>query len=97
MAFSTDRGDLARADLVIEAVPERLEVKAALFADLDQICPPETVLATNTSPLPVTQIAASTQRPALGAPYPRRQRLISLAARAASLSASRAMITLRLS
>ena len=63
MTFSTDRGDLARADLVIEAVPERLEVKAALFADLDRICPPSTVLATNTSSLPVTQIAASTGRP----------------------------------
>jgi 3-hydroxybutyryl-CoA dehydrogenase len=63
VAFSTDRNDLARADLVIEAVPERLEVKAALFAELDRICPLETVLATNTSSLPVTQIAASTQRP----------------------------------
>jgi 3-hydroxybutyryl-CoA dehydrogenase len=63
VSFTTDRSDLARADLVIEAVPERLEVKAALFADLDRICPPSTVLATNTSSLPVTQIAASSGRP----------------------------------
>jgi 3-hydroxybutyryl-CoA dehydrogenase len=63
VTFSTNREDLARADLVIEAVPERLEVKAALFAELDRICPPSTVLATNTSSLPVTQIAASTGRP----------------------------------
>jgi 3-hydroxybutyryl-CoA dehydrogenase len=60
--FTADRRDLASADLVIEAVPERLEVKAALFADLDQICPSSTILATNTSSLPVTQIAASTGR-----------------------------------
>jgi 3-hydroxybutyryl-CoA dehydrogenase len=60
--FTTVRGDLATADLVTEAVPERLEVKAALFADLDQICPPNTVLATNTSSLPVTKIAMSTGR-----------------------------------
>ena len=61
--FTTDRADLAAADLVTEAVPERLEVKAALFAELDEICPPATVLATNTSSLPVTKIAAATGRP----------------------------------
>jgi 3-hydroxybutyryl-CoA dehydrogenase len=62
VSFTTDRAGLAIADLVIEAVPERLDVKAALFADLDLICPPSTILATNTSSLPVTQIAASTAR-----------------------------------
>jgi 3-hydroxybutyryl-CoA dehydrogenase len=61
--FTTDRGDLAAADLVTEAVPERLDVKTALFGDLDRICPPTTVLATNTSSLPVTEIARSTSRP----------------------------------
>jgi 3-hydroxybutyryl-CoA dehydrogenase len=61
--FSTDRGRLASADLVIEAVPERLEMKASLFDELDRICPPATILATNTSSLPVTQIAAATGRP----------------------------------
>ncbi|HET7310361.1 MAG TPA: 3-hydroxybutyryl-CoA dehydrogenase [Mycobacteriales bacterium] len=63
MTFSSDRERLARADLVIEAVPERLEVKASLFDELDRICPPATILATNTSSLPVTQIAAATGRP----------------------------------
>jgi 3-hydroxybutyryl-CoA dehydrogenase len=63
VTFTTDRSDLAKVDLVIEAVPERLEIKAALFADLDQICPASTILATNTSSLPVTQIAASSGRP----------------------------------
>jgi 3-hydroxybutyryl-CoA dehydrogenase len=63
VTFTTDRGDLAAAELVTEAVPERLEVKAALFSDLDRICPPTTVLATNTSSLPVTEIARSTGRP----------------------------------
>jgi 3-hydroxybutyryl-CoA dehydrogenase len=63
VTFTTDRGDLARADLVTEAVPERMEIKAALFAELDSICPSHTVLATNTSSLPVTRIATSTGRP----------------------------------
>ncbi|HVS67268.1 MAG TPA: 3-hydroxybutyryl-CoA dehydrogenase [Mycobacteriales bacterium] len=63
VAFTTDRSDLARADLVTEAVPERLEIKTALFAELDEICPPQTVLATNTSSLPVTRIATATGRP----------------------------------
>jgi 3-hydroxybutyryl-CoA dehydrogenase len=63
VTFTTDRGQLAAADLVTEAVPERLQVKAALFAELDATCPPHTVLATNTSSLSVTRIAASTGRP----------------------------------
>ena len=63
MTFTADRAELAGADLVVEAVPERVEVKASLFDELDRICPPTTVLATNTSSLPVTQIAAATGRP----------------------------------
>jgi 3-hydroxybutyryl-CoA dehydrogenase len=63
VAFTIDRGDLARADLVTEAVPERMDIKASLFAELDGICPAHTVLATNTSSLPVTKIATSTGRP----------------------------------
>lgn len=54
---------LEAAQLVIEAVPEDLELKCALFADLDRICPPEDVLATNTSTLSVTEIATRTRRP----------------------------------
>ncbi|HTW19478.1 MAG TPA: 3-hydroxybutyryl-CoA dehydrogenase [Mycobacteriales bacterium] len=61
--FTTHRSELAATDLVVEAIPERLDLKAELFADLDQICPPSTILATNTSSLPVTRIAATTGRP----------------------------------
>ncbi|HTR70310.1 MAG TPA: 3-hydroxybutyryl-CoA dehydrogenase [Mycobacteriales bacterium] len=61
--FTTDRRDLASVDLVTEAVPERLEVKTALFAELATICPPSTVLATNTSSLPITEIARATSSP----------------------------------
>ncbi len=50
------------ADFVIEAVPEDLELKKKIFAELDRICKPETVLASNTSVLPVTAIAAATRR-----------------------------------
>jgi 3-hydroxybutyryl-CoA dehydrogenase len=63
IAFSTDLQDLADADLVIEAIPERLELKTDLFNRLDKICPPETILATNTSALSVTEIAVATNRP----------------------------------
>ncbi|HWB37003.1 MAG TPA: 3-hydroxyacyl-CoA dehydrogenase NAD-binding domain-containing protein, partial [Rugosimonospora sp.] len=54
---------LAGVDLVIEAVPERLDLKRRLFADLDRICQPEAILATNTSSLSVTEIAVATGRP----------------------------------
>ncbi|BAJ31426.1 MULTISPECIES: 3-hydroxyacyl-CoA dehydrogenase [Kitasatospora] len=58
-----DLGAVAAAGLVIEEVPEDLELKRALFAELDRICPPETVLATGTTALSVTRIAAATGRP----------------------------------
>lgn len=54
---------LEAAQLVIEAVPEDLELKCALFRELDAICPPEDILATNTSTLSVTEIATHTRRP----------------------------------
>jgi 3-hydroxybutyryl-CoA dehydrogenase len=54
---------LSDAQLVIEAVPENLELKCALFRELDRICPPEDILATNTSTLSVTEIATHTRRP----------------------------------
>ncbi|MDH6134376.1 3-hydroxybutyryl-CoA dehydrogenase [Kitasatospora sp. MAA4] len=53
----------AAADLVIEEVPEQLELKREIFAELDRICPPQTVLATGTTSLSVTRIAAATGRP----------------------------------
>lgn len=60
---STNLRNAAKADLVIEAVVENMDVKAKLFAELDQIAPPHTILATNTSSLPITEIAAATKRP----------------------------------
>jgi 3-hydroxybutyryl-CoA dehydrogenase len=53
----------ADADLVIEAVPERMELKTSLFADLDGMAPPHAILATNTSSLSVSRIAEATGRP----------------------------------
>lgn len=50
------------ADLVIEAIPEKIELKKEVFAKLDKICPAHTILATNTSVLPVTAIAGATSR-----------------------------------
>ena len=52
------------ADLVIEAVPERIELKVELFAQLDRVAPPHAILATNTSSLSVTEMAAATRRAA---------------------------------
>ncbi|MFC9969784.1 3-hydroxybutyryl-CoA dehydrogenase [Spirillospora sp. NPDC127200] len=63
IALSTDFGDLADCDLVIEAVPERLDLKRKVFAELDRVCRADAVLATNTSSLSVTDIAVSTGRP----------------------------------
>lgn len=54
----TDIHALAAADLVIEAASERLEVKKALFAQLAEVCPPQTLLTTNTSSISITAIAA---------------------------------------
>ena len=58
-----DVAELAGCDLVIEAAPEDLELKRRLFADLAEACGPEAILATNTSSLPVTAIAAETPDP----------------------------------
>ncbi len=51
------------ADLVIEAIIENLDIKKKLFSELDRICKPETVLASNTSTIPITDLASATQRP----------------------------------
>ncbi len=55
--------DLANADLVVEVVPERMEIKREVFAELDRVCRPDAILATNTSSLSVTAIAAGTAHP----------------------------------
>lgn len=52
----------AQADFVIEAVPEKMELKKSLFIQLDHICPPHTILATNTSVMSVTAISGATRR-----------------------------------
>jgi len=62
LSRSTDLRDAANADLVIEAVVENMDVKTKLFAELDEIARPETILASNTSSLPITEIAAATKR-----------------------------------
>jgi 3-hydroxybutyryl-CoA dehydrogenase len=60
---TTDLRELADCDLVIEAIVEELGPKRELFAELERICRPEAVLATNTSALSVTEIAAATRSP----------------------------------
>jgi len=56
--------DLADCELVIEAAPESMELKRSLFAQLSEVCGPQTVLATNTSSLPVTGLASAAADPA---------------------------------
>ena len=62
MTFTTDLNLAADADLVVEAAIENLDIKKSIFADLDKICKPETILASNTSSISITAIAAATQR-----------------------------------
>ena len=64
LVTTTDLADLAGCDLVIEAIVEELDAKRALFGELERICRAEAVLATNTSALSVTEIAAATSSPA---------------------------------
>ncbi len=61
--FTSRMEDLATAELVVEAVPERMELKTRVLAALDRICAPDAVLATNTSSLSVTELAVTTSRP----------------------------------
>jgi len=64
VTFSTSLEDLVDADLVIEAVPERLELKSGVLKRLDEICRPDAVFASNTSSLSVTELSVQTARPA---------------------------------
>ncbi|MBA2450133.1 MAG: 3-hydroxybutyryl-CoA dehydrogenase [Chloroflexi bacterium] len=60
---STRLEELADRDLVIEAVVESLDTKRELFRTLDAVCPPHTILASNTSSIPIIEMASATQRP----------------------------------
>jgi 3-hydroxybutyryl-CoA dehydrogenase len=60
---TTSTKDFADCDLVIEAIIENMDLKQNMFAELDKVCPPETILATNTSVLSVIDIATATTRP----------------------------------
>jgi len=60
---STTLQDAEGVDLVIEAAVENMEIKTKIFAQLDEIAPENTILASNTSSLPITEIAAATNRP----------------------------------
>ncbi|KOX05873.1 3-hydroxybutyryl-CoA dehydrogenase [Micromonospora sp. NRRL B-16802] len=61
--FAVGLNALHSVDLVIEAVPEHLDLKQRIFAELDRVCRPDTILATNTSSLSVTEISVATTRP----------------------------------
>lgn len=63
MTGTTDLADLADCDLVIEAVVEDLEVKNEMLRELDELCPPHAIFASNTSSLTIIEMAAATKRP----------------------------------
>ena len=60
---TTDRNDCSDVDLVVEAVPEILDLKKSIFLELDKICKPECILASNTSSISISTIADATSRP----------------------------------
>jgi len=62
MSFTTELSKAADADLVVEAAIENLDIKKKIFAELDGICKPETILASNTSSISITAIASATKR-----------------------------------
>ena len=63
LTFTTEVGDLAVCDIVIEAVTEDLELKNGLWKELDSLCPDHTIFASNTSSLTIAAMAAATKRP----------------------------------
>jgi 3-hydroxybutyryl-CoA dehydrogenase len=63
ISSTTEVAGLADCDLVFEAVPEHLDIKKELFAELDEVLRPDAILATNTSSLPVIDMAVATKRP----------------------------------
>jgi 3-hydroxybutyryl-CoA dehydrogenase len=63
LTWTLDLNSVKEADLVIEAAVEKMDIKKKIFANLDEIAPEHVILATNTSSLPITEIAAVTKRP----------------------------------
>ena len=63
MSGTTSLADFKDCDLVIEAIVENLEKKREVFAELDRVCPPHAILASNTSSISITSMAAATKRP----------------------------------
>ena len=63
ITFTTDKTKLAGLDIVIEAILENRDIKKRVFAELDAICDPKTILASNTSGLSITEIGSATGRP----------------------------------
>ena len=63
ISAAKDADDLADCDIVVEAAPERIELKRTIFGQLDSVVKPEGILASNTSSISITEIAASTKRP----------------------------------
>jgi 3-hydroxybutyryl-CoA dehydrogenase len=63
IAPATNRSQLAACDFIVEAASEKLDIKLELFRDLDRICRPEVILASNTSSISITKLAATTARP----------------------------------
>ncbi|WIM94410.1 3-hydroxyacyl-CoA dehydrogenase family protein [Actinoplanes oblitus] len=63
ITFTTDLKSLSDAELVVENVTERWTVKQPLYAELDAVCSPDTVFGVNTSAIPITRVAAATERP----------------------------------
>ena len=63
ITWTTDLGDLAGCDLVLEAVPETLPLKLEIFGVLDQVLDPSAIMATNTSSIPIIDVAMGTSRP----------------------------------
>ena len=60
---TTDMSEIARADFAVEAVPERLDLKLSVLREADKLLPPEVILASNTSSISITTLAAATSRP----------------------------------
>lgn len=63
IAFTTSYDDVKSAELVLEAIVENSDVKRTVFKNIDALCPPSTIFATNTSSISITEIASATKRP----------------------------------